>query len=99
MQFFNKLPNTRMVRDEPVNWAQAKADLMQNPGQWGLMAENISSSTAAQLRSGMNRHFRGEELENFEFRVRKPQDPAKAYGSRRTDLYGRYSAPGQEAKN
>ena len=93
MQFFSELPERHVVRDEPVDWEQAKADLMANPGKWGLMAENVSNSTPGQLRKGKNRFFRGPELENFEFRVRKPKAPETPYGRRRTDLYGRYSGP------
>ena len=70
MQFFDDLPSGRTVREEAVDWAKVKADLMENPGRWGLMAENISSSTPGQLRAGKNRNFRGPELAHFEFRVR-----------------------------
>lgn len=93
MQFFDELPAGRAVREEPVDWEQVKADLMQNPGRWGLVAENISSSTPGQLRAGKNKNFRGEDLEQFEFRVRKPANPGVEYGKRRTDLYGRYTGP------
>lgn len=91
MQFQDELPPGRAVRDEPVDWAAVKKSLMQNPGKWGLMAENVASSTPAQLRAGKNKSFRGPELEHFEFRVRKPSDPKKPYGRRRTDLWGRYT--------
>lgn len=92
MQFFDELPAGRAVREERVDWEKAKAEVMGTPGKWGLMAENVSSSTPGQLRAGKNKYFRGEELRHFEFRVSKPQkaDPA-IYTSRRTDLYGRYT--------
>ena len=98
MQFFDDLPSGRTVREEAVDWAKVKADLMENPGRWGLMAENISSSTPGQLRAGKNRHFRGPELAHFEFRVRKPKDPKEPYGRRRTDLYGRYTVKAGKGK-
>lgn len=91
MQFFDELPQGRTVRDEPVDWAEAKIGLMQNPGKWGLMATNVSSSTPGQLRSGKYRLFRGDVLKHFEFRVRRPENPEEPYGVRRTDLYGRYT--------
>lgn len=91
MQFFDELPASRNVRDTPVDWPVVKDELKARPGQWGLMAENVSSSIADQLRSGKNKLFRGEELDHFEFRVRKPENPAVPYGNRRTDLYGRYT--------
>ena len=93
MQFFDELPLGRTIRDEPVGWEEAKAELIKNPGRWGLVAENVSSSVPSQLRSGKNQFFRGEELESFEFRVRKPENPEVPYGNRRTDLYGRYTKP------
>jgi len=92
MQFFDELPARRTVRDEPVDWERAKAEVMANPGMWGLMAENIASSTPGQLRAGKNKHFQDDELKHFEFRVSKPEnaDP-DIYTARRTDLYGRYT--------
>ena len=91
MQFFDELPVGRSSREQPVDWAAKKAELIANPGQWGLMAENISGSIADQLRNGRNKNFRGDELRHFEFRVRKPENPAAPYGNRRTDIYGRYT--------
>lgn len=90
MQFFEELPPSRTGRISPINWIEAKNQLVANPGMWGLMAENISSSTPAQLRAGKNKQFRGDELLNFEFRVRKPDNPEVPYAPRRTDLFGRY---------
>lgn len=96
MQFFDELPEgRRTVRSEPVDWEQAKATLIENPGKWGLMADNVPASTPGQLRKGKNRLFRGPELEHFEFRVRKPE--GAKYPPRRTDLYGRFTpAEGEE---
>lgn len=90
MQFVDELPAGRAVRDTPVDWDAAKAELMANPGAWGLMAENIASSIPGQLRAGKNKAFRGAELIHFEFAVRKPAN--SGYGNRRTDLWGKYSA-------
>ena len=90
MKFFDEMPPGRSVRAERVDWAKAKAELMENPGQWGLMAENVASSIPGQLTNGKNKAFRGEELQHFEFRILKPEN--SDYGPRRTDLYGRYSA-------
>jgi len=92
MEFFENLPNERGVRDEPINWTTAKEELVKNPGRWGLMAENVSSSTGTQLRMGLNTLFRGGELDKFEFRMRRPGGlKGREYAKRRTDLYGRYT--------
>lgn len=92
MQFFEELPAQRgAVRRSRVDWAKAKEDLVAHEGQWGLMAENVASSAPHQLRRGDNKHFRGDDLNHFEFSVRKPIAPEVPYGDRRTDLYGRYS--------
>lgn len=89
MQFFEEFPGAE--RREPIDWATAKAELMKRPGHWGLMAENVSSSTPSQLRRGLNQTFRGPELEDFEFRIRRPAGAkASGYAKGRTDLYGRY---------
>lgn len=90
MQFQNELPPAKTVRAEPIDWAQAKADLIANEGQWGKMVENVASSTTQQLRAGKNAAFRGDELAHFEFATRKPKD-AVDYKPRRTDLWGRYT--------
>lgn len=74
------------------NWALIKADLVANRNRWILIAENVPSSTSSQLRSGKNRHFRGEELNHFEFVTRKPRNPDSPYLPRRTDLWGRFGA-------
>jgi hypothetical protein len=87
MQFVDDLPDTRIAREEPIDWATLKAELVANPGQWGLMVENVSVSQAGQLRDGKNATFR-DELSKFEFRMRRPKD--KQYAVRRSDLYGRY---------
>lgn len=92
MKFFKELPTRSNVRDQPIDWAGAKAELMANPGEWGLIAENVASSTPQQLQTGKNKHFRGEELEQFEFRVMRPENAPESYAKRRTDLYGRYTA-------
>lgn len=96
MQFFEKLPPNRFVRATRIDWEKAKAELIANEGQWGLVAENVSNSTPYQLRMGRNRHFRGDDLKNFEFSTRRPEfDPdsdEEPYGPRRTDLYGRYTS-------
>jgi hypothetical protein len=87
----DELPAGRSLRDEPVDWVAAKQALIDNPGKWVLMAENIASSVPGQLRDGSYKDFRGAELAHFEFRVRKPEKPAVPYAPRRTDLYGRYT--------
>lgn len=92
MQFFEELPRTRYTRATPIDWDKAKADLMENPGKWGLIAKNISGSTPGQIRAGRYKAFQGEELNHFEFTTSKPEDPEEPYADRRTDLYGRYSA-------
>ena len=91
MQFFDELPGNRVVRGKAIDWKAVKEDLMANPGQWGLMAENVSSSQPGQLNAGKNQSFRGEELAKFEYRVRRPENPETPYAPRRTDLYGRYN--------
>ena len=91
------LPAGRAVRDEPVDWEGAKAALIENAGDWVLIAENIASSIPGQLRAGKNKNFRGDELRHFEFRVRKPEAPKVPYGNRRTDLYGRYTKRAKRA--
>ncbi len=95
MKFFDEVPTRGVRRGEPVDWAAAKAALIENEGKWGLMAENVAASTPQQLYNGKNSHFRGEELKHFEFRVARPESPETPYPPRRTDLYGRYtSKPG-----
>ena len=75
-----------------IDWDKARRDLIANEGLWVLMAENISNSTPQQLRTGKYRAFPPNEMEHFEFSVRKPENPQVPYGKRRTDLYGRYTA-------
>jgi len=74
-----------------IDWADAKSQLMANEGQWGLIATDVSVTVPQQLKGGRNKLFRGEELENFEFCVRRPE--GAAYAPRRSDLWGRYTAP------
>ena len=90
MQFFEELPPTNN-RNRRIDWDGAKADLIANEGKWGLMATNISNSIPQHLRAGRYKAFRGEELDDFEFAVRRPETPSEEYGPRMTDLYGRYS--------
>jgi len=91
MEFFDEIPGARPFRQRRIDWEKVKAALKDNPGRWGLMAEDVSSSTASQLRKGANRLFRGDELNEFEFRVRKPDgEKASDYVKDHTDLYGRY---------
>jgi len=92
MQFFEELPPGRTARVEKVDWEKAKADLIANEGVWGLIAENISGSTTTQLRKGTYKSFRGDDLLHFEFQMRKPKNTTEDYGTRRSDLYGRYSS-------
>ena len=91
----SELPPGRTVRDEPVDWAKVKTLMIENEGNWVLVADNVAGSTAAQLREGKNQLFRGADLDAFEFAVRKPEDPnvAATYKKFRTDLWGRYTAP------
>lgn len=90
-KFFDTLPESRGARGTKIDWAGAKEAMLKTPGMWCLIAENTATSTPTQVRSGSNRHFRGEELELFEFRVRKPEQPEFQYGRNKTDLYGRYT--------
>lgn len=95
MQFFDDMPAGREARERRVDWESAKAELINNPGRWGLMAENIASSIPDQLRKGRYKDFRGNDLEVFQFRVLKPSgEKGKGYGARRTDLYGRFTPEG-----
>jgi len=100
MQFFDELPGNYGLRGNNTDWAAAKADLMKNPGQWGLIIENVAASTASQLRTGKNQMFRGDELKQFDFRIRRPTGAkGRGYADRRTDLYGRFTEADQlEAK-
>ena len=97
MEFFDILPAGRGRSAGAIDWSKAKADIMENPGLWGLIAENVGSSTAGQLNAGKNKSFQGDELKHFEFSVRRPEkaDPA-VYTDRRTDLYGRYTLEPRE---
>jgi hypothetical protein len=92
MQITDQLPSGSDVRPTRVDWAKAKTAAMENPGKWVLMAENIASSIPDQLRKGMNKQFRGDELERFEFATRRPK--GATYPKRRTDLWGRYTPEG-----
>lgn len=96
MKFQSELPGGATVREDPIDWAAAKAELIENEGEWGLIAENISSSTPQQLRKGRYKEFPAEELSNFQFAMRKPEDKeiAATYATRRSDLWGRYSSTG-----
>ncbi len=91
VRVFTELPPIRNMRGVRRDWAKAKADMIANEGLWVLIAERVSNSTPQQLRTGKYKDFRIEELEHFEFSVRKPDNPEKPYGPRRTDLYGRYT--------
>lgn len=92
-QVFKELPAGRTIRDTRVDWAAAKAALLANPGDWVLMAENVSGSTPTQLRRGENKNFRGEELSDFEFTTRRPSREGvdEPLLPRRTNIYGRYT--------
>lgn len=96
MKFQRELPGGRTVRDAPIAWANAKELMIENEGAWGLIAENVSSSTPQQLRRGRYREFQEGELEKFQFAMRKPEDTevAATYAPRRSDLWGRYSSTG-----
>jgi hypothetical protein len=90
-----ELPGRGNVRDTPVDWNAVRALMVENQGMWVKVAENVAGSTATQLNAGRNKHFRDADLDQFEFAVRKPEDAEKAatYGPKRTDLWGRYTAP------
>ena len=94
MHFQTEPPAAQNLREQgQVDWAAVKAELIAHEGEWGLVAENIANSTPQQIRSGRYKEFRGDELDHFEFVTRKPEDKDKAasYGSRRTDVWGRYT--------
>lgn len=74
-----------------IDWEGIKAEMVAHEGQWGLIAEDVASSTLTQLRRGKGR-FKGEELAHFEFLARRPKGAEKPYGPNRTDVWGRYSA-------
>lgn len=88
MQFFDKLPESSVPRGPLKDWVKIKEDLKANPGQWGLVAENVTSTFPQQLREGRNKNFRGEEGALYEWSTRRPKN--SDYAPRRTDLYGRY---------
>jgi hypothetical protein len=88
MKFFEEMPGMK----KKVDWEEAKQELMDNEGSWGLIAEDVAGSTPQQLNRGVNKSFRGEELKHFEFRTSRPKSPAEPYAGRRTDLYGRYTS-------
>lgn len=90
-QVFHKLPPIRGAREEPIDWSAVKQALIENEGEWVLMAENISNSTPQQLRTGKYKDFKEADLPHFEFAVRKPENPEVPYGPRKTDLYGKYT--------
>lgn len=99
MRFQAELPGGNTVREEKIDWAAAKAELIEHEGLWGLIAENISASTPQQLRKGRYQAFPEHELPFFEFAMRKPADAevARTYAPRRSDLWGRYNSTGTEA--
>ena len=87
----DELPASRSrTRTEPIDWDGAKQALIENPGKWVKMVENISASTLQQLRRGVNRRFPLDELGDFEFAARRPK--GADYPSNFTDLWGKYSA-------
>lgn len=91
MHFQDELPQAFGAPDKRVDWAAVKAELIANEGQWGLMAENMANTTPSQLRRGNYAAFRGDELAHFEFASRRPENPDAAYGTRRADIWGRYT--------
>ena len=77
-------------RADPIDWDSAKQAMIDNPGKWVRLAENVSASTLQQLRKGRNVRFRGDDLDHFEFAARRPKDAD--YPKNFTDLWGKYSA-------
>lgn len=98
MQFFEELPAGNSVRNAQVHWAHVKREMLENPGLWGLIAEDVSVSTIGQLRAGKYKNFPAQEVKNFEFRgLRKKDTEGAKSDRRRTDLWGRYQGEGQAA--
>ena len=93
MQFFDDLPPANVNGVRNIDWAGARRDLTDNPGRWGLIAEDIATSAITQLRKGQNASFR-EDLDCFEFAARKPKSPEEPYNPYRTDVYGRFMPRG-----
>lgn len=91
MRFQEHIPSERDTRQNRVDWPAARQALEDNPGKWGLVAENVASSVAEQLRKGRNKNFRNG-LERFEFATRRPS--GATYEPRRTNLWGRYTPDG-----
>jgi hypothetical protein len=91
MKFSDELPGGDRANRKYVDWDKAKADLIATPGMWGLIAEDVSATVPAQLQKGRYKAFRGDELEHFDFSVRRPKDAD--YRPRRSDLWGRYTPP------
>lgn len=86
-----ELPKARAsVRDEPVDWEAAKRALIENEGDWVLVADNVHATTAEQLRRGRYAQFPETELDSFEFVARKPE--GSNYAPRRTDIWCRYTS-------
>lgn len=94
----DKLPG-RTMRTEPIDWEGAKQAMVDHAGSWVKIVENIAISTPQGLRRGDNKLFKGDELKQFEFVTRKPEDAAVAatYKANFSDLWGRYTPPGQVA--
>ena len=87
MKFFDEIPKSSHSLSR-IDWAEAKEHMRQNPGKWGLVAENMSTSNVTQVRSGNNKHFRGDDLVDFAFISRRPE--GTDYKPGYSDIYGCY---------
>lgn len=94
-----ELPASRSVRRaNPIDWSGARQAMIDNPGMWVKLVENVSASTLQQIRRGRNQQFRatedGGDLHKFEFAARRPAQEGldEKYRKNFTDVWGRYVA-------
>jgi hypothetical protein len=73
----------------PIGPVQQRDAMLDNPGFWVLVGENVSSATLRSWRQGKTRVF---EEEGFEFQPWGSRTPAGASGQTKTieRVYGRY---------
>lgn len=91
MQFYEDLPLDRRAK---IDWVSVREELVNNPGQWALIAEDVAQSTVGQIRAGKNKQFR-DDADQFEFASRRPV-PAEGEAPldpKRSNLWGRYVGP------
>jgi len=77
-----KAPPQPVHKGAKSKWPQIAAQLRERPGEWALIATDVSPSVAANIKAG---RLRGMEAGAFDATVR-----ANGYENRRVDVYARF---------